>query len=146
MGVVEPVDQMKVSGTATPRADGQTSREMGFRASGKGGCFFMTYVNPPNLLLSANRVGDAVADVGVVRRDAGRRRVEIGRVAQRVPRDVRAVARAIREIPRVVVERGIELERRADDRPVEPIVVGGRSGVDNGRRRRDAPNRRGEQG
>ena len=61
--VVEPVDQMQVPGTAAPSADRQPAREMSFRSSGKRCCLFMPHVNPLNLFLCANRVGDAVERV-----------------------------------------------------------------------------------
>src|SRR6267378_1019298 len=54
---------MQIPGTAAPRADRQPPREMSFRSSGKGCRLFMPDMNPLNLFLCANRVGDAIERV-----------------------------------------------------------------------------------
>ncbi len=61
--VVEPVDQMQVTGTATAGADSQLSREMRFRASGKRRRLLMSHVNPARVLSPANCIRDAVERV-----------------------------------------------------------------------------------
>src|SRR5436189_4689768 len=63
MGVVEAVDQMKISGAAASGADGQSASEMRFRAGGERRRLFMSHVNPSNSLSSSNRVGDSVERV-----------------------------------------------------------------------------------
>src|SRR5882762_2165648 len=54
---------MQIPGTAAPRADRQPPREMSFRSSGKRCRLFMPDMNPLNLFLGANRLGDAVERV-----------------------------------------------------------------------------------
>src|SRR5215471_3261424 len=61
--VIQPVDQMEISGTTTSSADGQSSCQMRFRAGGKRRRLFMPHMNPSNSPLSANRVGDSVERV-----------------------------------------------------------------------------------
>jgi hypothetical protein len=45
---------------AASAGNGKPSRKMSFRAGGEGGSFFMSNVNPWNLLGCANGIGDAV--------------------------------------------------------------------------------------
>src|ERR1700688_187565 len=54
MAVVEPIDQMQVTGTATAGTDRQTPCEMRFRSSSKGCGLFISYMNPPTLFPSPN--------------------------------------------------------------------------------------------
>src|SRR5258708_4242800 len=60
MAVVETIDQMQVAWTATPRADGQLSRQMGFGAGCECRCFFMPYMNPLHLFLFAYRIRNSI--------------------------------------------------------------------------------------
>jgi hypothetical protein len=62
LAVIETIDQMQIAGTATPRADSKLSGKMCLRASSERGRFFMSHVNPLNLLLLSNRVGDPVEE------------------------------------------------------------------------------------
>src|ERR1700719_4382110 len=61
--VVEPINQMQVTGTATSGTDGQASRAVGVGAGGERSGFFVSYVNPARSLSSANGVGDPVERV-----------------------------------------------------------------------------------
>src|ERR1700681_46800 len=63
MAVVEPIDQMQVTGTAATGADRQTPCEMRFRSSRKRRRLFMPYVNPLNSFACANRIRDPVKRV-----------------------------------------------------------------------------------
>src|SRR6202049_3031619 len=54
MAVIEPIDQMQVTGTAAAGADRQTPCEMRFRTSSKGCGLFISYMNPLNLFPCAN--------------------------------------------------------------------------------------------
>src|SRR6202162_2982200 len=63
MAVVEPIDQMQITGTATASADRQTPCEMRFRSSSKRRRLFMPYVNPLNSFAYANRIRDPVERV-----------------------------------------------------------------------------------
>jgi hypothetical protein len=63
MAVIEPIDQMHVTGTATASADCQTPCEMCFRSSSKRCRLFMPYVNPLNSFACANRIRDPVKRV-----------------------------------------------------------------------------------
>jgi len=53
---------MQIPGTQLPRRP-PAAREMSFRSSGKRCRLFMPDMNPLNLFLGANRVGDAVERV-----------------------------------------------------------------------------------
>ncbi|MNI17620.1 hypothetical protein D3C73_709960 [compost metagenome] len=46
VAVKQPIDQMQVTGTATPCADGEFAGDMSFRASGKGCSLFVASMNP----------------------------------------------------------------------------------------------------
>ena len=58
--VVEPVDQVQISGTATSSTNCQLSGEMGFRTRRKRCRFFMAQMDPLQFSGCSNRVGDAV--------------------------------------------------------------------------------------
>jgi hypothetical protein len=61
--VVESVDQVQISGTATAGANRQPAREMGIRTRGKGCRFLMPQMNPIQLFGGSNRIGNAVERV-----------------------------------------------------------------------------------
>jgi hypothetical protein len=61
--VIKAVDQVQVAWAATSRAHGQLAREMGLCTRGEGGGFFVSHVNPSNLGLRSNRVGDSIQRV-----------------------------------------------------------------------------------
>src|ERR1700688_919535 len=63
MAVVEPIDQMQVTGTAATGAYRQTPCEMRFRTSSKRRRLFVPYVNPLNSFACANRIRDPVERV-----------------------------------------------------------------------------------
>src|SRR6266853_712436 len=63
MAVIEPIDQMQVTRTATASADRQTPCEMCFCSSSKRCRLFMPYVNPLNSFACANRIRDPVKRV-----------------------------------------------------------------------------------
>ena len=58
--IVKSVDQMQIAGAATSRADGEATGEVSFRTRSERGRFFMPHMNPLDLLLSAEGIGDAV--------------------------------------------------------------------------------------
>jgi len=60
MTVIESVDQMKVSRTAAPRADGQLARQVGLGAGRECSRLFVAQMNPFELPSSANRIRDSV--------------------------------------------------------------------------------------
>src|SRR5437588_12424736 len=60
VAIVNPVDQMQVAGPTTSRADREASGEVRFRAGGKRRRLFVSDVDPLNLFLPTNRVGDPV--------------------------------------------------------------------------------------
>jgi hypothetical protein len=61
--VIKAVDQVQVAWAATSGAHGQLAREMGLCTRGEGGGFFVSHVNPSNLGLRSNRVGDSIQRV-----------------------------------------------------------------------------------
>src|SRR5216684_2618838 len=63
MAVIEPINQMQVTGTAAAGADRQTPCEMRFRSSSKRRRLFMPYVNPLHSFACANRIRDPVERV-----------------------------------------------------------------------------------
>ena len=63
MAIEQAVDEMEVAWSATSGADGDFSGQMGFRAGGEGRDLFMPDVNPLDLSLAANRIGEAVQAV-----------------------------------------------------------------------------------
>jgi hypothetical protein len=74
MAIEQPVDQVKVSGPAAAGADSELAGEMGLGAGCEGGDFLMPDMNPFDLALAAQRVGEpveAVADDAVDSFDAG---------------------------------------------------------------------------
>src|ERR1700733_10347764 len=58
MAIEEPVDEMKVAGTAATGADGKLAGDVRFGARGETGDFFVADVDPLDGLLPAHRVGD----------------------------------------------------------------------------------------
>src|ERR1700687_47783 len=60
MAVKESVDEMKVAGTATPRADRELAGDVRIGARGKGRYFLVADVNPFDGFLSAYRLGDPI--------------------------------------------------------------------------------------
>src|SRR6185437_9979742 len=58
--VVESVDQVQISRTATTGTNSQPSGEMGFCARGKCCCFFMAQMDPLQFSGCSNRVGDGI--------------------------------------------------------------------------------------
>jgi hypothetical protein len=60
MTIVEPVDQMQIARAATSRANGKFPGKMRLRSRGKRRRFFVSHMDPLNLLVCANRVRDAI--------------------------------------------------------------------------------------
>src|SRR5580658_3472158 len=60
VAIVEPVNEMKIPGTATPGADGEPAGNMRIGASGKGRHFLVADMDPFEAFLSAQRIGDPV--------------------------------------------------------------------------------------
>lgn len=68
---------MQIAWAATPRAYRQSSGQMCFRAGRERGCLFVAHVNPLNLALPSNRVGNSVEGIAgnpVKPFDAGQRK------------------------------------------------------------------------
>jgi len=68
MAIEEPVDKMKVAGTATPGTDGKLAADVRVGACCKGRYFLMADVNPLNGFLSPHSVGypvERIADYSV---------------------------------------------------------------------------------
>src|ERR1700722_3786842 len=63
MAIIKTVDQMQIAGTTTPGAHCQFSREMRLCSGGKRCCLFVAHMNPADLFLSSDRIGDAVQRV-----------------------------------------------------------------------------------
>jgi hypothetical protein len=63
MAVIEAIDQMEIAGAATPRAHRQISGQMRFSASCKSGSFFVSYMDPLEIVAGVNRIRDAVEGV-----------------------------------------------------------------------------------
>ncbi len=63
MGVEQSIDEVKVPRTAATRTDGEAARELGFRTRREGSALLVADVGPPDLLPSANRIGDPVEGV-----------------------------------------------------------------------------------
>ena len=75
MAIEQPVDEMEIPGTATSSADGESAGELRFGARRKSGYFLMPDMDPFDLALLANRVGNSVQPVAndaVDALDAGR--------------------------------------------------------------------------
>jgi hypothetical protein len=60
VAIVKTINQMQVPRAATPNANCQFACKMGFGASGEGGCFFMSDVNPADLFSAVNRIRNAI--------------------------------------------------------------------------------------
>ncbi len=76
MAIEEPVDEMKVAGTATPSADGKRASDVRIGARGERRYFLMADVNPFDRLLSAYLVDypiERIADYSVDSLHSGRR-------------------------------------------------------------------------
>jgi len=63
MAIIKTIDQMQIARAATPRAYRQSSSQMCFCAGRERGCLFVAHVNPLNLPLPPNRVGDSVKGI-----------------------------------------------------------------------------------
>src|ERR1700739_252760 len=61
--IIKTVDQRQIAGAATPRASRQSSSKMSFCPGREGGRLFVAHVNPLNLLLPSNRVGNSVEGI-----------------------------------------------------------------------------------
>ena len=76
MAIEQAVDEVQIAGSAAPRADGELAGQMRLGAGREGGDFFVPDVDPFDLALAADRVGQtvqAVADDAVDALDAGGR-------------------------------------------------------------------------
>ena len=74
MGVVQPLDEMGVPGTAAARTDGKASRELSLRGGREGSCLLVAHVNPVDAGRPSDRIHEwveAVADDAVDARHAG---------------------------------------------------------------------------
>jgi hypothetical protein len=60
MAIEQPVNQMKVTRTAAPRAHGQLAGHMRIGAGCEGRYLLMAHMDPLNRFLAPKRVGDAV--------------------------------------------------------------------------------------
>ena len=60
VAIVKAIDEMEISGTTAAGANGKFSGEVGVRAGGESGSFFVAHVDPFDLLLFSKGVGDAV--------------------------------------------------------------------------------------
>src|SRR5260221_14547606 len=60
VAIEQPVDQVKVTGTATPGADGKLAGDVRVRARGKGRHFLMADVDPLDGFMPAHCVGDPI--------------------------------------------------------------------------------------
>ena len=60
VAVVEPVDQVQVARAAAAGADGETPSEVRLGASGEGRSLLVSHVDPSELVLSPDGVGDPV--------------------------------------------------------------------------------------
>mgnify|MGYP006988629176 CR=1 FL=1 len=56
MGVIEPVDQVHMAGTAATCTTGQVAVKLGFCSGSKSSGFFVTYVNPLNPAVFADSI------------------------------------------------------------------------------------------
>jgi len=75
MAIEEAVDQMKVTGTTTPSADGKLASDVRIGARGERRHFLMANVNPVNGFLSAYLVDysiERIADYSIDPLDPGR--------------------------------------------------------------------------
>ena len=63
LGVEEPVDEVEVAGSAAARADREFTGQGGLAAGGEGGGFLVADVNPFELRVDAQRIGESVERV-----------------------------------------------------------------------------------
>ena len=63
VAVVESVDQVEISGTATAGANRQPAGKMSLSARGKSCCFFMAQMNPIQFSGGSDRLGNAVEGI-----------------------------------------------------------------------------------
>ena len=63
VAIEQAIDEMKVAGTATARTDGKFSGKVGFSAGSERRYFFMSCVQPFDLALAANHIGETVQAV-----------------------------------------------------------------------------------
>src|SRR5271169_7002675 len=73
MAIVQPVDKMKIAGTATAGADRELTGDVRFGACGEGRHFLVTDVDPFDAFLTAHRVGDPVERIADYSRSEERR-------------------------------------------------------------------------
>ena len=74
MGIEQPVDEMKISGSATTGANSELAREMGLAGGGESCSLFVPNIDPFDLALAAQRIGQpikAIADDAINPFDAG---------------------------------------------------------------------------
>jgi hypothetical protein len=73
--IEEAVDEMQIAGSAAPRTDRELSGQVRLGAGGEGSGLLVSHMQPLDLALPADRVGEAVeavADDTVDALDAGR--------------------------------------------------------------------------
>jgi hypothetical protein len=63
MAIVKAVDEVKISWTTAACAHGQLAGQMGFRTGGEGGSFFVSDMNPAEIVANSNGFGYAVERV-----------------------------------------------------------------------------------
>jgi hypothetical protein len=63
MTVIKTIDKVKIPGTTTAGAHGDSSSDLGIGSCGEGRCFFMTHVQPVNLCTFSYGVGQTVKRV-----------------------------------------------------------------------------------
>src|SRR6267143_2798507 len=63
MAVIQPVDQVQITWTATPGAYCQGSGKMRFGTSREGADLFMSHCNPSDVFARTNGVGDPIERV-----------------------------------------------------------------------------------
>ena len=67
MAIVKAVDEVKISWTTAACAHGQLAGQMGFRTGGEGGSFFVSDMNPAEIVANSNGFGYAVERVAPAR-------------------------------------------------------------------------------
>src|SRR5262245_37546131 len=71
VGVVEPLDQMRVPRAATARTDGKPPRELSLGGRGKSGGLFVADVDPFDTVRSADRIHERIETIADDAEDAG---------------------------------------------------------------------------